>query len=32
MTYKQASDNGWQVRRGEKGTQIEYWEVKASFG
>jgi antirestriction protein ArdC len=28
MTYKQASDNGWQVRGGEKGTQIEYWEVK----
>ena len=28
MTYKQASDNGWQVRLGEKGTQIEYWEVK----
>src|SRR5271157_1585680 len=28
MTYKQASDNGWQVRRGEKGTQVEYWEVK----
>src|ERR1700678_3715930 len=28
MTYKQASDNGWQVLRGEKGTQIEYWEVK----
>jgi antirestriction protein ArdC len=28
MTYKQASDNGWQVRRGEKGTQIEYWEAK----
>ena len=28
MTYKQATDNGWQVRRGEKGTQIEYWEVK----
>ena len=27
MTYKQASDNGWQVRRGEKGTQIEYWET-----
>src|ERR1035441_10260081 len=27
MTYKQASDNGWQIRRGEKGTQIEYWEV-----
>jgi antirestriction protein ArdC len=28
MTYKQAADNGWQVRRGEKGTQIEFWEVK----
>jgi antirestriction protein ArdC len=28
MTYKQASDHGWQVRRGEKGTQIEYWEAK----
>ena len=30
MTYKQASDQGWQVRKGEKGTQIEYWEVKAA--
>jgi antirestriction protein ArdC len=29
MTYKQAADYGWQVRRGEKGTQIEFWEVKA---
>lgn len=29
MTYKQASDQGWQVRKGEKGTQIEFWEVKA---
>jgi antirestriction protein ArdC len=28
MTYKQASDQGWQVRRGEKGTQIEFWDVK----
>src|SRR5260370_10273061 len=28
MTSKQASDQGWQVRRGEKGTQIEFWEVK----
>jgi antirestriction protein ArdC len=28
MTYKQASDQGWQVRKGEKGTQIEFWEVK----
>jgi antirestriction protein ArdC len=30
MTYKQASANQWQVRRGEKGTQIEYWEAKDS--
>jgi antirestriction protein ArdC len=29
MTYKQAADRGWQVRRGEKGTQIEFWEVRA---
>ena len=28
MTYKQAADNGWQVRRGEKGIQIEFWDVK----
>lgn len=24
-TYKQAQDNGWQVRKGEKGTPVEYW-------
>src|SRR5690349_23318699 len=29
MTYRQAAQNGWQVRQGEKGTQIEFWEVKA---
>jgi antirestriction protein ArdC len=29
MTYKQAAENGWQVREGEKGTHIEFWEVKA---
>jgi hypothetical protein len=29
MTYKQAAENGWQVRKGEKGTHIEFWEVKA---
>ena len=29
MTYKQAADRGWQVRGGEKGTRIEFWEVKA---
>src|ERR1700753_3387014 len=28
MTYKQASEQGWQVRRGEKGTHIEFWDVK----
>ena len=28
MTYKQAADHGWQVRQGEKGTPIEFWEVK----
>ena len=27
-TYKQASNEGWQVRKGEKGTQIEFWDVK----
>lgn len=26
LTYKQAAANGWQVRAGEKGTQIEYWQ------
>ena len=29
MTYRQASERGWQVRQGEKGTQIEFWEVKS---
>jgi antirestriction protein ArdC len=28
MTYKQASEHGWQVRKGERGTQIEFWDVK----
>src|SRR5262245_49355774 len=26
MTYRQAQENGWQVREGEKGTAIEYWQ------
>lgn len=26
MTYKQAAEKGWQVRKGEKGTLIEYWK------
>lgn len=25
-TYKQAQEQGWQVKRGERGTPIEYWE------
>jgi antirestriction protein ArdC len=28
-TYKQAAEKGWQVRKGEKATQIEFWEAKA---
>ena len=28
MTYEQAQEKGWQVRKGEKATQIEYWEAK----
>lgn len=28
MTYRQAAALAWQVRKGEKGTQIEFWEVK----
>ncbi len=30
MTYKQATENGWQVRKGEKGTHIEFWEAKTT--
>lgn len=26
LTYRQARENGWYVREGEKGTHIEYWE------
>src|SRR5262249_23743504 len=26
MTYKQAHEQGWQVRKGEKGTHIEFWQ------
>src|SRR5438046_1715748 len=26
LTYKQAQERGWQVKKGEKGTHIEYWE------
>lgn len=26
-TYKQAKDNGYQVRKGEKGTHVEFWSL-----
>lgn len=26
-TYRQAQENGWQVRRGESGTPVEFWKV-----
>jgi antirestriction protein ArdC len=26
ITYRQAQENSWQVRKGEKGTQIEFWQ------
>ena len=32
MTYRQAAVLGWQVRKGEKGTQIEFWEAKPASG
>jgi len=28
MTYRQAAEKGWQVRKGEKASQVEYWEAK----
>lgn len=28
MTYKQASEQGWQVRKGESATTIEYWKMR----
>lgn len=26
-TFKQAKDNGWSVKKGEKGTAIEFWSI-----
>jgi antirestriction protein ArdC len=26
VTYRQAQENDWQVRRGEKGTHVEFWQ------
>jgi antirestriction protein ArdC len=28
MTYRQASEKGWQVRKGEKASHVEFWEAK----
>ena len=28
MTYKQAQEKGFQVRKGEKATQIQYWKFE----
>jgi antirestriction protein ArdC len=30
LTYRQAQENGWQVRKGEKGTQIEFWQFDSA--
>jgi antirestriction protein ArdC/phage/plasmid primase-like uncharacterized protein len=27
-TYKQATEAGWQVRKGERGTTVEYWQFE----
>src|SRR5215475_8687660 len=29
LTYRQAQESGWQVRKGEKGSQIEFWQFDA---
>ncbi len=26
MTFKQASDNGWKVKKGAKGTHVTFWK------
>ena len=28
LTYKQALDKGWQVKKGSKGTGVEYWKFE----
>ena len=30
LTYHQTQENGWQVRRGEKGAQVEFWQFPNS--
>src|SRR5215467_2864102 len=29
LTYRQAQENGWQIRKGERGSQIEFWQFDA---
>ena len=31
-TYKQAANEGWQVKHGERGTQIEFWDIRKREG
>jgi antirestriction protein ArdC len=30
MTYKQAAEQGWQIRRGEKASHVEFWQFPDS--
>jgi antirestriction protein ArdC len=32
LTYRQAQESGWQVRKAEKGTQIEFWQFPERNG
>ncbi len=32
LTYRQAQERGWQVRKAEKGTQIEFWQFPERNG
>ena len=32
LTYRQAHENGWQVRRGEQGTHVEFWQFPDRAG
>ena len=32
VTYRQAQENGWQVKKGEKGAHIEYWQFNDRNG
>jgi antirestriction protein ArdC len=32
LTYRQAHENGWQIRRGEQGTHVEFWQFPDRAG